>query len=39
MFRASTQMAAIGLWHPPVGPGGPGLVTIHQEEDCPGCPM
>ena len=33
---ASTQMAAMGLWRPPVGPGGPGPDTVHQDEDCPG---
>ena len=39
VFRTSTPMAAMGLWRPPVGPGGPEPVTIHQGEDCPGCPM
>ena len=28
--RASAHMAAIGLWRPPVGPGGPGLAVFHQ---------
>ena len=35
--RASTQMAAMGLWRPPVGPGGPGLDTVFHSDDCPGC--
>ena len=25
--RAYTQMAAMGLWRPPISPGGPGLIT------------
>ena len=37
VLRASTQMAAMGLRRPPVGPVGPGPVTAHQGEDCPGC--
>ena len=28
VHRAATQMAAMGLWRPPIGPGGPGLDTI-----------
>ena len=34
VLRASTQMADMGLWHPPVGP---GLDTEHQHKSCPGC--
>ena len=34
----STHMAAMGLWRPPVGPG-PGLDTVHQGQEYPGCPM
>ena len=33
---ASTQMAAMGLWRPLVGPGGPGLDTVFHSDDCPG---
>ena len=34
VLRASTQMATMGLWRPPVGPGGPGPDTVHQDGDC-----
>ena len=27
---AFVHMAAMGLWRPPVGPGGPGLDTVHR---------
>ena len=37
VHRAATQMAAMGLWRPPIGPGGPGLVTVSHRDDCPGC--
>ena len=37
---SSVHMAAIGLWRPPaVVPGGPGLDTVHQGPQCPGCPL
>ena len=36
--RASTHMAAMGLWHPLLGPGGPGLAVFHQSPHCAGCP-
>ena len=39
VLRASVHMVAMGLWRPPVGPGGPGLVTVHQGPQCPGCPL
>ena len=32
VHRASTQMAAMGLWCPPIGPGGPGLDTVSHVE-------
>ena len=35
--HASSQMAAMGLWCPPVGPGGPGLDMVFHSDDCPGC--
>ena len=35
--RASTHMAAMCLWRPPIGPGGPGLNTVSHSADCPGC--
>ena len=35
-FRASTHMAAMGLWRPPVGTDGPGLDPVHQDRECPG---
>ena len=38
VHRASIQTAAMGLWRPPCGPGGPGPVTMYHDEDCPGCP-
>ena len=38
VLRASTHLAAMGLWRPPNGPGGPGLEVIHQGPQCPGCP-
>ena len=38
VLRALTQMAVMGIWRPPVGPGGPRPDTVHQDEDCPGCP-
>ena len=37
VHRASTQMAAMGLWCPPIGPGGPGLDTVSHCDDCPDC--
>ena len=38
-LRASTQITSMGLWRPSVGPGSPGPNTVHQGENCPGCPM
>ena len=35
--HAFTQMAAMGLWRPPISPGGPGLMTAHHNVDCTGC--
>ena len=35
--RSFTQMAAMGLWRPPINPGGPGLITAHHDVDCTGC--
>ena len=32
--RAFTQMAAMGLWRPPIGPGDPRLITAHHNTDC-----
>ena len=32
--RAFTQMAAMGLWCPPIGTGGPGLITANHNIDC-----
>ena len=37
VHRAATQMAAMGLWRPLIGPGGPGLLMISPCSDCPGC--
>ena len=37
VHRASTQMAAMGLWCPLISPGCPGLDTAHHDENCPGC--
>ena len=40
--RAFTQMAAMGLWCPPISPGGPGLMTAHHNVvcmDCAECPL
>ena len=34
---AFTQMAAMGLWRPPIGPGGPGPITAHHNIDCTAC--
>ena len=31
VHRAATQMAAMGLWRPPIGPGGPGLDTVFTQ--------
>ena len=31
--HAFTQMAAMGLWRPPISPGGPGLMTAHHNVD------
>ena len=39
VLRASAHLAAMSLWRPPVGPGGPGLDTVHQGPQCPGCPL
>ena len=39
VLRASTHMAAMGTWQPLVGPGGPVLDTVHQGQECPGCPI
>ena len=39
VLRASVHMAAMGLWRPPVALGGPGLDTVHQGPQCPGCPL
>ena len=33
---AATQMAAMGLWRPPIVLGGPGLDTVSHHNDCPG---
>ena len=35
--RTFTQMAAMDLWHPPITPEGPGLVTTHHDINCTGC--
>ena len=37
VHHTSTQMAAMGLWRPPISPEGPGLDTAHHDEDCSGC--
>ena len=37
VHHASTKMAAMGLWRPPISPGGPELDTTHYDENCPGC--
>ena len=37
VHRAFTQMAAMGLWRPPIRPGGPGLDTAHHDVNSPGC--
>ena len=37
VHRAFTQMAAMGLWRPPVSPGVPGLDTAYHDVNCPGC--
>ena len=37
VHRAATQMAAMGVWHPPIGLGGPGLHMVSHCNDCPGC--
>ena len=37
VHRASIQMAAMGLWRPPISMGGPGLDNVHHDEYCPGC--
>ena len=37
VLHASTHMAAIALWRPPNGSGGPGLEVIHQGPQCSGC--
>ena len=37
VHRASTQMAAMGLWRPPISSGGPVLDTAHHDDNCPGC--
>ena len=39
ILRALAHLAAMGLWWPPVGPGGPGLDTVHLGPQCPGCPV
>ena len=36
--RAFTHMVAMGLWRPPLGPGGPGLAVFNQGPQCAGCP-
>ena len=35
--RTFTQMAAMGLWRQPIGPGGPGLISAHHNIDYMGC--
>ena len=37
IHRAAIHMAAMGLWRPPCGPGGPGPDTVHHDGDCSGC--
>ena len=37
VHRAYTQMAAMGLWHPPIGPRAHGLETVSHSDSCPGC--
>ena len=37
VHRAATQMAAMGLWCPPIGTGGSGLLTVSPCNDCLGC--
>ena len=39
ILRASTQMAAMGLWRSPGVPVGLAPAPVHQAEDCPGCSM
>ena len=36
VYNASIQMAAMGPWRPPCGPGGPGPATVDHDGDCPG---
>ena len=37
VHHAATQMAAMGLWRPPIGTGGSGLLTVSPCYGCPGC--
>ena len=37
VHRAATQMAAMGLWRPSIGPDGPGPITESSCSDCLGC--
>ena len=38
VLRASTHMAAMGLWRPPNAPGGPEMEVIHKGPQYSGCP-
>ena len=37
VHRAFTQMATMGLWRPPVSPGGPGVDTAYHDVNFTGC--
>ena len=39
ILHVLAHLAAMGLWRPPVGPGGPGLYTVHQGPQYSGCPL
>ena len=37
VHRTATQMSAMGLWRPPVGPGVPGSMPVSSFNNCTGC--
>ena len=37
VHHAATQMAAMGLWRPPIGPGCLWPITVSSSSDCSGC--
>ena len=37
MHHSATQIAAMGLWWPPIGPGGPRPIMVSSSSDCSGC--